>query len=220
VDVSNPLERIEQHWGTDLDYLRGLAEMVGYTFYIEPGPAVGTSIGYWGPVVRIGPAQKALNVDMDTETNVESMSCTFDHDSATMPIVYIENPITRTPPIPIPLGLINPLDPPLGLIPPIPKNFETVADSAKKSFPRALMWAWADQAASNRSVRAEGSLDALRYGGVLKPRRLVGLRGVGAAFDGLYYTEQVTSTLKPGEFKQTFTLVRNGLISTVERIPV
>lgn len=220
VDINNPLERIEQHWGTDLVYLRDMAEMVGYTFYIEPGPAVGTTIGYWGPVLRIGPVQKALNVDMDIESNVESISCTFEHDGAAMPIVAIENPFTRFPPIPVPVGLFNPLDPPLGLIPPIPSKFEIVADSAKKGFPRALMYAWADQAASNRSLKAEGAVDVLRYGQTLKPRRLVGLRGVGSAFDGLYYVENVTSTLKRGEFKQNFTLVRNGLISTLQRIPV
>jgi hypothetical protein len=116
VDINNPLERIEQHWGTDLVYLRHMAEMVGYTFYIEPGPAVGTTIGYWGPLIRVGPTQKALNVDMDIETNVESISCTFDHDSAAMPIVAIENPFTRTPPIPIPVGLSKTArrPPPLG----------------------------------------------------------------------------------------------------------
>jgi hypothetical protein len=219
IDINNPLERIEQHWGTDLVYIQDLAEQIGYTFYIEPGPVVGANIAYWGPVLRVGAVQKPLNVDMDVETNVESVSCTFDHDAASMPIVEIENPITRFPPIPIPVGLVNPLDPPLGLIPPIPKRFPIVADSARRSFPRALMWAWADQAASNRTVKAEGSIDALRYGQVLRPRRLVGLRGVGTAFDGLYFTESVTSTLKRGEFKQSFTLVRNGLVSTVDRIP-
>lgn len=220
VDINNPLQRIDQHWGTDLLYLRELADMVGYTFYVEPGPVVGASIAYWGPVLRIGPVQKALNVDMDAETNVESVSCSFDHDSAAMPIVSIENPFTRLPAIPVPVGLINPLDPPLGLIPPIPKSFPIVADTAFKGFPRALMQAWADQAASKRSVTAQGTLDALRYGRVLKPRGLVGLRGVGAAFDGLYYTQKVTSTLRKGAFQQAFTLVRNGLISTVGRIPV
>jgi len=220
VDIDNPLTRIEQHWGTDLVYLRDLAEMVGYTFYIEPGPVVGASIGYWGPVLRIGAVQKALNVDMDAETNVQTISCTFDSDWASLPIVSVENPITRLPAIPIPLGLFNPLDPPLGLVPPFPSKFPIVADSARKGFPRALMWAWAEQAASKRVVHAEGTIDALRYGEALKPRRLVGLRGVGTAFDGLYFTEQVTSTLKRGEFSQKFTLVRNGLVSTTERIPV
>jgi hypothetical protein len=54
---------------------------------------------------------------------------------------------------------------------------------------------------------------------VLKARRLVGVRGVGPAFDGLYFVKSVTSTLKRGEFKQRFTLARNGLLSTVPRIP-
>ena len=220
IDINNPLERIEQHWGTDLTYLRWLADEVGYTFYIEPGPVVGANLAYWGPMLRVGPVQKALNVDMDMETNVEQISCSFDHNGAIMPIVAIENPITRFPPIPIPVGLINPLDPPLGLVPPIPKGFEIEYRAANRSFPRALMLAWAKQATSSRSAHASGSLDVLRYGQALKPRRLVGLRGVGTAFDGLYYVESVVSTLKRGEFKQSFELVRNGLISTVQRIPV
>ena len=59
----------------------------------------------------------------------------------------------------------------------------------------------------------------MRYGQLLKARRLVGLRGVGEAFDGLYYVKSVTSTIKRGEFKQNFTLTRNGLISTFSTIP-
>lgn len=220
IDVSNPLERIEQHWGTDLVYLRELAEMAGYTFYVEPGPSVGQSVGYWGPTLRIGPAQPALSVDLDAETNVLDVSCSFDADAATMPIVNIENPFTRLPAVPVPLGLVNPLDPPLGLIPPVPMSFPIVADTAFRGFPRALMRAWAEQAAGNRSVTAQGTLDTLRYGQALKPRRVAGLRGVGTAFDGLYYVQQVTSTLRRGEFTQAFTLVRNGLISTVGRIPL
>jgi hypothetical protein len=38
--------------------------------------------------------------------------------------------------------------------------------------------------------RGSGSLDVLRYGRVLKARQLVGVRGAGTAFDGLYYVEQ------------------------------
>ena len=54
----------------------------------------------------------------------------------------------------------------------------------------------------------------LRYGRVLKARQLVGVRGAGPAFDGLYYVKSVTHKLKRGEYKQSFTLVRNGLVST------
>ena len=55
---------------------------------------------------------------------------------------------------------------------------------------------------------------------MLKARRLVGLRGVGEAFDGLYYVKTVKNQIKRGEFKQDFTLTRNGLISTLPQVPV
>jgi hypothetical protein len=58
----------------------------------------------------------------------------------------------------------------------------------------------------------------LRYGRVLKARQLVGVRGAGLAFYGLYYVTSVTNAIKRGEFKQQFTLSRNGLLSTVPRV--
>jgi len=45
------------------------------------------------------------------------------------------------------------------------------------------------------------------------------VRGAGPAFDGLYYVKSVTHNLKRGEFKQSFNLGRNGLISTVPAVP-
>jgi len=42
----------------------------------------------------------------------------------------------------------------------------------------------------------------------------------GMEFDGLYYVKSVTSTLKQGEFKQRFSLTRNGLISITPVVPV
>ena len=59
----------------------------------------------------------------------------------------------------------------------------------------------------------------LRYGRLLKARGLVGVRGAGLAYDGLYYVQSVTSTLKRGEFKQSFKLTRNGLISITPTVP-
>ena len=59
----------------------------------------------------------------------------------------------------------------------------------------------------------------LRYGRMLKPRGLVGVRGAGVAYDGLYYVQSVRSTLKRGEFRQSFTLTRNGLVSITPKVP-
>jgi hypothetical protein len=47
----------------------------------------------------------------------------------------------------------------------------------------------------------------------------VGVRGAGEAFDGLHYVSSVTSTLRRGEFTQSFQLARNGLLSTLPAVP-
>ena len=44
-------------------------------------------------------------------------------------------------------------------------------------------------------------------------RILVGVRGAGVAYDGLYYVSSVTHNIKHGEYKQSFQLSRDGLIS-------
>jgi hypothetical protein len=60
----------------------------------------------------------------------------------------------------------------------------------------------------------------LRYGRVLEPRKLVGVRGAGPAFDGLYFVESVTHDISRGEYKQQFTLKRSGLLPLGDRVPV
>lgn len=73
IDVPIPTNRIPTQKGTDLEYVRALADRVGYVFYLQPGPAPGTSIAYWGPKVKVGIPQPALNVNMDAHTNAEQI---------------------------------------------------------------------------------------------------------------------------------------------------
>jgi hypothetical protein len=218
MDVPNPLERIPRQQGKDLEYIKQLADEVGYVFYIEPGPAPGTSIAYWGPEIKVGIPQPALNTNMDAHTNVESLNFNFDTESKTLPILYIQNQTTKVS-TPIPVPDITPLSPPLGLVPPIPKQIEPITGVANRSPIQAAVIGMTKAAKTSDAVSASGSLDVLRYGHVLKARQLVGVRGAGLAFDGLYYVKSVTHNIKRGEYKQNFTLSRNGLISTVSKVP-
>jgi hypothetical protein len=217
--VPIPIERIPAQRGTDLDYIELLARKVGYVFYIEPGPVAGTNVAYFGPELKIGVPQPALNVDMDALTNVESLSFSFDPTKGVLPIVFIQNQLTRLP-IPLPIPNLNPLQPPLGLLPTPLANITMLKDTAKLNPMQAILRGLAKAKESQDAVTATGSLDVLRYGQPLKARALVGVRGAGVAYDGLYYVQQVTSTLKRGEFKQSFTLTRNGLVSITPRVPV
>ncbi len=163
--------------------------------------------------------QPALNVDMDALTNVESLSFSFDPTKGVLPIVFIQNQLTRVP-IPIPIPNLNPLQPPLGVISTPIANLKILKDTAKLNPMQAISRGLAEAKKSQDSVSGNGSLDVLRYGRVLKARGLVGVRGAGIAYDGLYYVQSVTSTLKRGEFKQSFTLTRNGLVSITPKVPV
>ena len=218
LDLPIPIERIPSHQGTDLNYLLQLAREAGYVFYIEPGPAPGTNIAYFGPEIKVGVPQPALNVNMDAHTNVESLSFSFDPTKGVLPIVFIQNQLTRVP-IPIPIPNLNPLQPPLGVLSSPLANLKIMKDTAKLNPIQAIGRGVAEAAKSQDSVSGSGSLNVLRYGRLLKARQLVGVRGVGVAYDGLYFVQSVTSTLKRGEFKQSFNLSRNGLISITPTVP-
>jgi len=217
LDVPNPLEQIPRQQGTDLNYINQLAENVGYEFYVTPGPAPGVNVAYWGPRVTLGVPQPALNINIDAFTNVESLSFSYANDRKSMPIVYIQEPISKAP-IPIPIPDFNPLSPPLGIIEPIPTRFEPVEGASKYTAIQALLIGLARQSLSADAVSASGTLDVVRYGRPLKARQLVGVRGAGMAFDGLYYVKNVTHNIQRGEYKQSFALTRNGLISTVPAV--
>ncbi|MFZ0746889.1 MAG: hypothetical protein WAM85_20970 [Terracidiphilus sp.] len=223
IDISLPIESIPGQQGTDLQYIRRMAEEVGYVFYIDPGPVPGASIAYWGPQIKVGPVQPALSGDMDAYTNTESMRFSFDQEKNKIPLVYVYNQETGVS-IPIPMPPITPLNPPLGLIPPLPTNLlppdlsPLRDDLSKLPIPQAIMMGLAAAAQNAEVVSCEGSLDVTRYGGVLMARKLVGVRGAGPAFDGLYYVKSVTHKIKRGEYKQNFTLTRNGLVSTVPTV--
>jgi hypothetical protein len=218
IDVPIPVDRIPTQQGTDLAYVTRLAGEVGYAFYVTPGPVPGASVAYWGPEIRLGAPQPALNVDMDAHTNVEKLSFSFDTESKELPILLIQEPRSKAL-IPIPIPDITPLSPPLGLVPPLPKKVYIIDGTAKLGPIRSALIGLAKAAKSADAVSVTGSLDVARYGRVLKARGLVGVRGAGPAFDGLYYVKKVTHTLSRGEYKQEFTLARNGLISTLSQVP-
>jgi hypothetical protein len=217
IDVPIPIERIPRHQGTDLKYIHKLANDVGYVFFITPGPVPGANVAYWGPDIRIGAPQPALNINMDAHTNVESLSFSFDAERKQQPFIFVQNLFTKFP-IPILIPDITPMSPPLGLVPPIPKHFTNISGTAKLSPIQAALIGLAKAARSADVVSASGTLDVPRYGRILKARGLVGVRGGGMAFDGLYYVKSVTHNIKRGEYKQSFHLTRNGLISTVPRV--
>lgn len=217
-DIPVPIEQIPSQKQTDLKYIQQLAKEAGYVFYVTPGPLPGMSQAYWGPQVRVGIPQQSLNVNMDSWTNVESLNFRYQPQDSVLPIVFIQEPITKMT-IPIPIPPVTPFNPPMGIAVPIPQKVEFMSETAQLTPAQALMQGMARSVETADVVSGEGTLDVVRYGQVLRARSLVGVRGAGIAFDGMHYVDSTTHKLKPGEYKQSFVLKRNALISNLPVVP-
>jgi hypothetical protein len=218
-DLANPLEAIASQTGTDRAYIKKLATDVGYTFYVEPGPLPGMNIAYFGPDVRIPAPQPALNVNMGGHSNVESLNFALDGMAKKIVVMTVMDPVSRRVPVPVPVPNFNILRPPMGARPTPPAKVTFPSDAARLAPDRAASYALALSFGSTDAITGSGSLDVLRYGRVLRSRMMVGVRGAGLAYDGLYYVNSVTHSLKPGQFKQNFTISRDGLISNTPVVP-
>jgi len=208
-----PNERAPVQRDTDLGHLQTIAERFGYVFYIKPGPAPGVNVAYWGPPNRIGLPARALSVNMGSHTNVQSIDFQYDAEQATFVTGRVKDRYLAIDlPIRTFVGTRLPLAQPFD----ITKLRETQLDDVEgltyaQAFARA-------QAMTDKSLdtalTVTGEVDAERYSDVLEARGLVGVRGAGIQYDGLYYIKQVTHVIRPGEYRQRFTLSREGLGTT------
>ena len=214
LDQPLPTERTPVQQGTDLEYLKNMGQRYGYVFYIEHGPVPGLNFAYWGPPNRGGLLQPALSVNMGPETNVESINFTYNGMAATIVKDEIQDRLTNQK-LPV-MTFVSTRLPPLAAMPALPFQMPNVRTSLlDQNTGLNIIQAYARaQGITDKSVdsvvTAQGELDALRYGGLLKPRGIVGLRGAGFTYDGLYYVKSVSHSISKGQYKQRFNLTREG----------
>jgi hypothetical protein len=211
-DIPVETERVPTQQGTDLAFIRELAQRNGFVFYIEP-TFPGASTAYWGAENRTGLPQPPLTIDIGPDSNIDSpLTFEFNADRAEEPQVTILEPMTKMAiPVPLPASLL----PSLSGSPVQPMRKTIPRNTANLSMIQALLRGLTGQGSASESVGTQGVVDAMRYGRVLRSRRLVSVRGSGNTYGGTYYVQQVTHKIKRGEYTQNFTLVREGLGSTI-----
>lgn len=222
MDPPLPVERVPTQHGTDLAHLTMLAQRHGYVAYVVPGPVPGTSSFYWGPPIRVGVPQPAVSVDLGPVTNVVSPP-TFRTDLTSPEKVEgsVQDPSTGSA---TSVAATSSLRVPLAAEPLWMTHSADLRTTRLRESGTSTTTAMARaQARMDRSVDAvvgEGELDGARYGGVLRPRGLVGLRGAGYSHDGLWYVRRVEHRLERGAYRQAFTIAREGYGSTVPVVPL
>ncbi|MFC5175309.1 hypothetical protein [Nocardioides taihuensis] len=206
-DVPIELQRTPQQRETDLAMINRLAEANSFVFYSEP-ITFGVNRAHWGPVVRAGIPQRALTRGMGAHGNCRQLSFSNDSLAPEGATGTFVEPLTKMR-IPIPALPALRL-PPLSASPAGARRTTVLRDTANTG---PLQTALASAAAATRApeaVRGQGTVETARYGGVLRARGLVGVRGAGLDYDGFYYVTQVTHTISRGSYVQGFGLSREG----------
>jgi hypothetical protein len=204
---------------TDFAFLTQLATMFSCVFYMEPTDEPGTSVAYWGPPKREGAPQKALSFNMGAQTNVASINFQY---NALKPFFAKGSVADRNTNQVIQVQTTRSMRLPLSSDPAWQTNQQNVRtrhfDGSGLNSMEANSRAQAETDNSVDAVSVSGEIDATVYGDVLRARRTVNVRGTGYTHDGTYYVKSVTHRIKPGEYKQSFTLTREGLGTTVQAV--
>ena len=217
----NPNQNTPVQDATDLKYIQRLARFFGYVFYTTPGPVSGTNSAYWGPSERLGVSQPPLSANLGPETNVENLNFRSNALGPTAVFGRIQDSETNAS---LPVQTLFSTRPPLSTLPGLAlsqrnRRQQRLGCTGGLNYVQAQARA---QAITDRStddaVTVAGELDPLRYGDLLKPYNLVDLRGVGYTYNGSYRVKSVTHTIRRGEYKQSFTLTRDGEGSTRLRV--
>lgn len=206
-DIPLTIQRTPRQQETDLKYIQRMAQRNGFVFYIEP-VTVGVNKAYFGPENRLKIPQSALSMNMGPSTNLDSLSFSLDGLAPVGTKGKFVEPITKMA-IPIP-SLPSLKIPPLALSPTPALRTTLLRETSKQNAGQAATSAIAAVTNAPDSVRGEGKVDTLRYGHVLRARKLVGVRGAGLSYNGNFYVQRVSHSISRGQYTQSFSISREG----------
>lgn len=218
-----PVDYVPQQRETDRALLQRLAQANGNVFFVSPLGVVYTNEAYWGPPPRFMPPSAVLDVAVGAASTVDSFSAEY---NALAPETYFGESIETTvePYEPVPIATFTSTRfPPLA------------AQPALSQSPLARRILWRDdqlepieamlQAQSRTNVSTDSvatvncSFAPARLGSVVNAPGVVGVRGTGQAYDGLYYlksaSHQISLLADAGwDYTQRLTMTREGTGTT------
>jgi phage protein D len=197
--------------GTDIQFLQQLAQRNGFECYVETNGKTGVVEGHFHAQRLNDPPQGVLSVNMRDTTNVNSFNTSFDMlrpataQATNLDVSSQDNQQSQ---------IANSGQSMLGLTTALssqqqrrllPTGSGLVRTGELQPYTQALV----DQSAL--AITAQGELNTVAYGAILRAKRPVMVRGAGQQFSGTYYVESVHHALTADSYKQNFTLRRNAV---------
>lgn len=196
--------------GTDMQFLRLLADRNGYECYVELNDQSGAAEGHFHPPRLDLPAQGVLSMNLGSATNVNAFAARFDMlGPTTAQVTGLDVSSGETQPVTSESASHKELGSAAPTAPDRPrKTLLAATGMAQSGELQTLAQAVVDRSAW--AIRAEGELNTIAYGGVLRAKRPVEVRGAGQQFSGTYYVERVLHSFSGDGYAQRFVLRRNA----------
>jgi phage protein D len=199
--------------GTDIRFLRKLAQRNGFECYVQPDPTSGVDTGVFKPRSLSGAPEAVLSVGVGEQTNVSDFTVRHEMTrptTATANALDISSKSTESATISSsfeqPLGVDAALD----QLDPAPVVLPAATGLVKTADLQTFAQSIVDR--SSWSVVAEGEIGPAA--GVLRPGGIVNVRGAGSAYDGSYYVTRVHHRIEGVRYTQRFEARRNAVHAT------
>jgi hypothetical protein len=199
-----------QH-GTDIQFLQHLAERNGFECYVELNPSSGKLEGHFHLPRLQNTPQGILSVNMGEATNVNSFHARFNGIGPTIAKASsIDNETKEDQSADAESQQLTDLGSTAALASDRPGQVLLTGTGLSNTGElKTLAESVVDR--SSWAVTADGELNTVAYGGILRAKRTVLVRGVGPQFSGTYYVQSVTHTINGDGYSQQFSLRRNAL---------
>lgn len=196
---------------TDIQFLRQLARRNGYECYVEMNPLTGAAEGHFHPPRLDQPPQGVLSINMGQFTNINSFNVRYDMlRPTTAKIVGLDtNTQSKQPAEAVSMSL-----PGLGKEHVLQRDRPRLILLSQTGLAQTGELKTYTQAVLDRSawaIMADGELNTVAYGGILRAKRPVLVRGAGKQFSGTYYVEKVLHSFTGDGYTQRFSLRRNAI---------
>ena len=197
--------------GSDIQFLRMLADRNGFECFVEIEPSNGTVEGHFHAPRLDQAAQGVLTLNMGAATNVNRFEVRQDHLA---PLAADASSVEAGSGSAIDAQTDRTSDAELGASP------STSSDRPRRVLLSRVALGQADEVQayaksvtdrSSWSIVARGELNTVAYGGVLRAKRPVSVRGLGRSLSGTYYVESVLHTFAGASYVQRFVLRRNAV---------
>jgi phage protein D len=197
--------------GTDIQFLQELARRNGFEIYVETNPTTGIGEGHFHAPRLDVPPQGVLSVNMRDATNVNSFNARFDMlRPATVETNNLDVESREGQQSQVNSSRLTTLGRETSLTGQRPRVLLPVQTGlARTGEQQPFAQAVADESAL--AITAEGELNTVAFGGLMRAKRPIEVRGAGHQFSGTYYVDRVHHVLTPESYTQTFSLRRNAL---------